>query len=120
MHAMNTANLQLQGLCVAVACLLQALKAKGLLTETEVEQMLADAERSAAHVGETMRTANSEAVTFPIRFLRAVNTDEAPGAPDFQRIARQVGADLDRSRTGAVAEGEGLELARRTLVERDA
>jgi hypothetical protein len=116
---MNTANLQLQGLCVALASLLQALKAKGVLTEAEVEQMLGDAERSAANVGDSMRTANGEAVTFPIRFLRTVNSGAAAGAPEFHRITRQIGQELDRLRDAA-GEDEDLALARATLRGRDA
>ena len=41
---MNTANLQLEGLYVAVASILSALREKGLLTEQEIERALAGAE----------------------------------------------------------------------------
>lgn len=117
---MNTANLQLQGLCVAIASLMRALKQKGLLSEAEVEQMLAEAEHAAAQVGDRRRAANTEAVTFPIRFLRAVNADAGGGSPDFQRIARIVGMDEAHDAGGSVSDDEELELARAALRSRDA
>jgi hypothetical protein len=116
---MNTANLQLQGLCVAVASLLQSLRAKGLLSTNEIDQLLEDAETAAADLDQSLRPANAEAVTFPIRFLRAVNAQPGANVPNFQDVARQVGIQLDRDRPGA-DEDEELAIAEATLRGRDA
>jgi hypothetical protein len=116
---MNTANLQLQGLCVALASLLQSLRAKGLLSTTEIDQMLEDAEAAATDFDQSLRPANAEAVIFPIRFLRAANAEPGAGVPNFQDIARQVGVQLDRDREGTDEE-EDLAIAEATLRGRDA
>jgi hypothetical protein len=116
---MNTANLQLQGLCVAIASLLQALRTKGLLSATEIDQMLEEAEEAAGRFGENLRPSNGEAVAFPIRFLKAVNSEPGPGISNFHQIARQVGLQIDRDREGG-SQDEDLAIARATLQERDA
>jgi hypothetical protein len=74
---MNSANLQLQGLLLALYALLDAVKQKGLMTPDELDDALATAEANALadsqRVGE-LSPANLDGMLFPIRFLRAANT----------------------------------------------
>lgn len=90
---MNTANLQLEGLVLALGALLEAIERKGLLDRTEILEALAVAERRAA--GDAARPpevsgANVEAVLFPIRFL-ARSLARGEGERTFSEIARSVG-----------------------------
>jgi len=94
---MNTANLQLEGLYMALVALMGALKDKGLVSEAEIERALAEAEASVAAdpVARDRPPANLHAVRFPIRLLRRANAD--PGslsAQTFSALARGVGTDL--------------------------
>ena len=87
---MNTANLQLEGLLLAVSAMAEALKAKEVLSQAEIDAVLERAEAIAGSDpgrSEQMSAANVAAVLFPIRFLR-----EANGATDgsFSRLAAQV------------------------------
>ncbi|WP_088347872.1 MULTISPECIES: hypothetical protein [Rhodomicrobium] len=89
---MNTANLQLQGMLLALASLLEAMKRKGLMTQAEIETALYNAEAEVSV--DTMRPpelspANVDAICFPIRFLR-VATGKA-GQQTFAEIATGVG-----------------------------
>lgn len=91
---MNTANLQLEGLLVAVAELSRLLVRKGIVAESEVEQALAAAEaalRADLPRMEQLSGSNAEAVCFPIRFLSAAlrAKDDAPLA--FSELACRVG-----------------------------
>jgi hypothetical protein len=70
---MNTANLQLEGMLLAMYALLDAIKRKGILNEQEIEEALRQAEMTAvAEVGDRaeISKSNGEAICFPIRFLR--------------------------------------------------
>ena len=95
---MNTANLQLEGLYLAIACLNNALVSKGLLTREEVNGALACAEQTAIGdylLGE-LRPANRDAVAFPIRLLMlANNSSSGAGVPPFSELARMVGLTKD-------------------------
>jgi hypothetical protein len=88
---MNTANLQLEGLLLALSSLLAAMKAKGLLTQLEIDSALEEAERFAER--DTRRPpelsdANVDAIRFPIRFLRLASAYR----PDtFNEITTAVG-----------------------------
>lgn len=77
---MNTANLQLEGLLLALGSLMRALKNKGLLTEAEIQDMLREAEARAAGEArpEGLSAANVHAVMFPIRFLERDLATEEP------------------------------------------
>jgi hypothetical protein len=68
---MNTANLQLEGLLLAVATVNNALVKKGLLTTEELDALLGGAEDTALRdrLGE-VSLANAQAICFPIRLLR--------------------------------------------------
>lgn len=92
---MNTANLQLEGLLMAVAALNQALVAKGVLATAEVDRALAICEQTALgdeRLAEDLSPANRDAVLFPIRLLRLANNMAGDTAvPPFAELARAVG-----------------------------
>lgn len=97
---MNTANLQLEGLCVALSSVLAALREKGLLSQEEIDASLAaaeDAVRNDAGRPEAVSGPNVEAICFPIRYLRAANRDPDGTPPrGFSQIATDVGHDHRR------------------------
>jgi len=90
---MNTANLQLEGLCLAIAAINRKLVAKGLLTQEEVDEALHGAQAAATadeRLAEQLSPANRDAVCFPIRVLRIAN--EAGAEPrTFTQLAKAVG-----------------------------
>ncbi len=78
---MNTANLQLKGVLLALYALLNALKRKGVLNQGEIEAALQEAEANSiaeARERDELSKANAEAVSFPIRFLREANSASNP------------------------------------------
>jgi len=95
MKLMNTANLQLEGLLLALSSLVSLLRQKGIASEEEICAVLKQAE--AAALGDPARpggvsAANVEAVLFPIRYLKAaaVNPLEHAVQP-FSQVATHVG-----------------------------
>jgi hypothetical protein len=81
---MNTANLQLEGLLLALSAVVGVLRRKGIVSDAELDAALNEAE------GAAMK--DDEAVLFPIRYLRAASK----GLPEeavlpFSRIATKVG-----------------------------
>jgi hypothetical protein len=91
---MNTANLQLQGLYLAIAAINNALVTKGLLTREEVDRALREAETTslADYRADEAEAPNRDAMAFAARFLRLVNNSGSGGKmPPFSEIARQVG-----------------------------
>ena len=94
---MNTANLQLEGLYLALASLMTTLRSKGMLSAEEIDAALASAERTAAADNATAERspANVEAVLFPVRLLRLANKPQGVGLP-FSDLAAQVGMNKDR------------------------
>lgn len=89
---MNTANLQLEGLLLAVAAVNEALVTKGLLAREELETALRRAERTIrtdARMDDDIPPSNREAVVFPIRVLLLAASREAPLT--FSQLARMVG-----------------------------
>jgi hypothetical protein len=93
---MNTANLQLEGLYLAVAAINNALVRKGLLSRDEIDQALRRAEDSAIgdeRATEELSHAHRDAIAFPARLLalanRSASTDDVPG---FAELARMVGS----------------------------
>ena len=90
---MHAANLQLEGLLLALYALLDRLKYKGLLSEHEIEDALASAEANALADPQRvsqLSPASLDGMTFPIRFLRIANT--ASKVPEtFTTIAQLVG-----------------------------
>lgn len=89
---MNTANLQLEGLLLALGALTGVLRRKGLLSSEEIDTALAEAQAAASSDAlrpKGVSSSNVEAVLFPIRFLRAVN--EQAGSEPFSAVAARVG-----------------------------
>lgn len=97
---MNVANLQLQGLYLALASITNALVAKGLLTREEVDQALRLAEQTALseeRLVEEMRPSGREAIAFPARLLiQANNGASETQIPIFSQLARLVGQTKDQ------------------------
>lgn len=92
---MNTANLQLEGLMMAIAGLSQMLVSKGIVSVEEVDKCLARSEQTVLgddRVVEDLSPANRDAIAFPIRLLRLANNmaDQA-GTPSFAELTRMVG-----------------------------
>lgn len=91
---MNVANLQLEGLLMAVASINNVLVHKGLLTVDEVDEALRRAEASLTaeeRLYEDMSPANRDAVCFPIRFLQSANLARSElGVTPFSQLARTV------------------------------
>lgn len=92
---MNTANLQMEGLLMALAGINRALVAKGLLSTEEINRALSVSEQTALgddRVAEDLSPANRDAIVFPIRLLMLANhmADEG-GVPTFSELARMVG-----------------------------
>ncbi|KAB2689187.1 hypothetical protein [Brucella pseudogrignonensis] len=91
---MNVANLQIEGLCLAIAAVNHLLIEKGLLSATEIENALHKAEataRSDDRFVEDLNPAHRDAVCFPIRILQVANSEGGPQAT-FSELAKRVGA----------------------------
>ncbi|MGE0717114.1 MAG: hypothetical protein AB7P02_16850 [Alphaproteobacteria bacterium] len=74
---MNTANLQMEGMLLALAAICRALRTRGSLSAEEMCKALAAAESGVPGRPHGMSDANAEAILFPIRFLqRAVAQPE--------------------------------------------
>lgn len=87
---MNTANLQLEGLYMALSAILDALRSKGLLSGTDIELALLEAEKAASSTPQRqLSPANLEAICFPFRYLRAANRAGAEHL-SFAEVAVQV------------------------------
>ncbi len=91
---MNVANLQLEGLLMAVASINHLLVRKGLVTVGEIDTALAKAQSnmSSEERSQELSSSHRDAVNFPIRMLQITNQC-APEAdlPPFSDIARMVG-----------------------------
>jgi hypothetical protein len=96
---MNTANLQLQGLLLAVASVNNALVRKGLLGVEEIDLALRRAEASLTgeeRLFEDMSPANRDAICFPLRFLQMANNSQGDaGVPGFSELTLMVGQTKD-------------------------
>ena len=92
---MNTANLQLEGLYLAIASVNNALVEKGLLTRQEIGTALRQAEQVALgdYRTEDLSGAERDAMAFGPRLLILANEQHASGKnPAFSELARLVGA----------------------------
>lgn len=91
---MNTANLQLEGLIMAVASINHVLVRKGVLTTEEIDGALVKAQANMVDRSRAAELTNAgrDAVNFPIRMLQVTNQC-APEAdvPTFADVARMVG-----------------------------
>jgi hypothetical protein len=93
---MNTGNLQVEGLLLAVASLNRLLVEKGLVAADEIELALYRAEASVDE-REELSPANRDAICFPIRFLRTASRRQAEGGKlHFSDLTREVGATKTR------------------------
>jgi hypothetical protein len=92
---MNVANLQLEGLLMAVAAVNNALVSKGVLSIDDIDKALKTAEASFTgdeRLFEDMSPANRDAVCFPLRLLQLANTGQFEvGVPSFAELTKQVG-----------------------------
>src|SRR5690606_35076896 len=92
---MNTANLQMEGVLMAMAALCGLMRQKGIVDEAEIEAALAEAEAALANDSlrpEQLSHANVEAALFPLRFLREANSRGLAGAAvAYTDIATRVG-----------------------------
>jgi hypothetical protein len=91
---MNVANLQLEGLLMAVAAINHVLVRKGVLTVGEIDVALAKAQSNmtSERRSEELSSSHRDAVNFPLRLLQITNHC-APEAdlPPFSDLARMVG-----------------------------
>ena len=91
---MNVANLQLEGLLMAIASINHVLVRKGLLSIEEIDTALRKAEASGTgeERSEELSPANRDAVSFPIRLLQLANQCQPEAdVPPFSELARMVG-----------------------------
>ena len=91
---MNVANLQLEGLLMAVASINHVLVRKGVLTAEEIEVALRNAESSETSQERSggMSASIRDAVNFPIRLLELANQCQPEAdIPSFSKLARMVG-----------------------------
>lgn len=91
---MNVANLQLEGLLMAVASINHVLVRKGILSTHEIDTAL----RKAGSGGEgedrsgDIPSSNREAISFPIRLLQLANQCQPEAdIPSFSELAKMVG-----------------------------
>ena len=91
---MNVANLQIEGLLMAVAAVNHVLVKKGSVTQTEIDEALAKAQANmtSEERSQELSPAHQDAINFPIRVLQITNHC-APEAdlPPFSDLARMVG-----------------------------
>jgi hypothetical protein len=91
---MNTANLQLEGLCLAIAAVHRELVAKGIISQQELDIALRKAEAAATgdeRFQDHLSPANRDAICFPIRVLQIANTTGAEYPWSFSHLAKVVG-----------------------------
>ena len=97
---MNTANLQLEGLYLAIASINEALIAKGVLSRDELTHALRTAEQSMVgddRATEDLRPAERDAVAFPCRLLIEALATTSAGEPlSFSDLTRRVGMTKER------------------------
>jgi hypothetical protein len=91
---MNTANLELEGLYVAIAAVHHLLVQKGVITLAELQDALDEAHTVArgAVKERGLSGSNKEAICFPVRFLRLASDKADRGeAVDFHSVTREIG-----------------------------
>jgi N-acetylglucosamine-6-phosphate deacetylase len=91
---MNVANLQLEGVLLALSSVLRSLVQTGALSEEQLGSALSDAERLglADRMGQ-LSPSQREALVFAPRFLAIAMQSETP--PTFSEVAKQVGRGRD-------------------------
>ena len=96
---MNTANLQLEGLSMAMAAINRLLVEKGLLDRDEIDLALrrVEASLSGEDKAPDLSPANRDAIAFPVRLLQLANgLSSQEDLPSFTELARRVGETKER------------------------
>ncbi len=92
---MNVANLQLEGLLMAVASINNLLVHKGILSIDDIDRALRTAEASMTgdeRVYEDLSPSNRDAICFPLRFLQLANLGQSEtSVKPFSQLAKSVG-----------------------------
>lgn len=91
---MNVANLQLEGLLMAVASINHVLVRKGLVTAEEIDIALRKAEERKTNTerSDGLSSSSRDAVNFPVRLLQLANRYQPEAdIPSFSTLARMVG-----------------------------
>jgi hypothetical protein len=92
---MNIANLQIQGLVMAVAHINQALVKRGILSIDDVDSALAKTEASLTaeeRVFEDMDPAQRDALCFPVRLLKRANLGQSEDfIQSFSELTKEIG-----------------------------
>ncbi|MHA6687042.1 hypothetical protein [Mesorhizobium sp. A556] len=91
---MNVANLQLEGLLMAIASLNHVLVRKGIVSAEELDIALrkAEAGETDQERAEGMSSSNRDAINFPIRLLQLANQCQPEAdMPSFSKLTRMVG-----------------------------
>jgi hypothetical protein len=93
----NTANLQMQGVLLAVAAVNRLLVERGLVSKEDLTAALSNAESritSDESISDLISAPNRAAIVFPLRMLRHAIPGDAD--PSFSELARSVGEELDQ------------------------
>ncbi|MBK3745887.1 hypothetical protein G3A39_42825 [Paraburkholderia aspalathi] len=91
---MNVANLQLEGLCLAIAAVNHAIVERGILSQDELDQALRKAEATARgdnRFSEGLSSSSRDAICFPIRILQVANSTGSERPWSFSELAKLVG-----------------------------
>lgn len=91
---MNTANLQLEGLLMAMVEINRLLVRKTLLSREEIDLALRRAETSVTgeERSHDLSPANRDAIAFPVRLLRLANNwSSDDDTPEFTTLAKVIG-----------------------------
>jgi hypothetical protein len=104
---MNPANLQLEGLYLAIAALVTSLRENNVLSAEQIDAALDRAEMVAKSDPErigALSASSMEAMCFPIRLLRLANRMPSEDVASFSDMARIVGQTKDLLRATAEAD----------------
>lgn len=91
---MNTANLQIEGLLIALASINNLLVSKGVVTAEELAGTLDQAEQTVLgdYRTDELDPAQRDAIAFPVRLLRLANNGSSDGeVQSFSELAKLVG-----------------------------
>lgn len=91
---MNVANLQLEGLLMAIASVNHALVRKGILSTEDIDTALrkAEANETDQNRADELSASNRDAINFPIRLLQLANQCQTEAdLPSFSALTRMVG-----------------------------
>jgi hypothetical protein len=90
----NVANLQLEGLLMAIATINHILVRKGVLSAEEIDIALrkAEASETSGERSDELSSSHRDAINFPIRLLQLANQCQPEAdIPSFSTLARMVG-----------------------------